>query len=181
MLELPELPLAKYRDEFLAKLRDGSLLLEAEPGAGKSTLAPLWALEQTNGAQAVWVIQPRVLAARALAQRLAHLLGEQCGQVVGYQIPFDKCSSSATRLLLMTPGLLLQHLLQNPSLDGVAVVVLDEIHERAVNQGLAWAWLQEVQILRDDLQLVLMSATPDPALQRQMPQRLFAEGRCFPV
>src|SRR5690606_34222004 len=57
----------------------------------------------------------------------------------------------------------------------------DEIHERAVNQDLAWAWLQEVQILRDDLQLVLMSATPDPALQQQIPQRLFAAGRCFPV
>lgn len=181
MPESPELPLAQYRDEFLAKLRGGSLLLEAEPGAGKSTLAPLWALEQASGEQAVWVIQPRVLAARALAERLAFMLDERCGQTVGYQIPFDKCSSGATRLLLMTPGILLQHLLQNPSLDGVAVVMLDEIHERAVNQDLAWAWLQEVQILRDDLQLVLMSATPDPALQQQMPQRLFAEGRCFPV
>lgn len=181
MPELPELPLAKYRAEFLTKLGRGPLLLEAEPGAGKSTLAPLWALEQASGEQAVWVIQPRVLAARALAQRLAHLLGEKCGQTVGYQIPFDKCASGATRLLLMTPGILLQHMLQNPSLDGVAVVMLDEIHERAVNQDLAWAWLQEVQILRDDLQLVLMSATPDPALQRQIPQRLFAEGRCFTV
>src|SRR5690606_28361324 len=69
----------------------------------------------------------------------------------------------------------------NPALEGVAAVMLDEIHERGLNQDLAWAWLQEVQILRPDLQLVLMSATPDPALRRQVPQRLYAEGRCFPV
>lgn len=181
MLDLPELPLSAYRADFLAGLRNSPLLLEAEPGAGKSTLAPLWALEQAPAGQAVWVIQPRVLAARALAMRLAQLLGEACGQRVGYQVPFENKSSGATRLLLMTPGILLQHLLQNPALDGVAVVMLDEIHERAMNQDLAWAWLQEVQILRDDLQLVLMSATPDPALQRQISQRLFAAGRCFPV
>jgi ATP-dependent helicase HrpB len=181
MLDLPELPLSAYRADFLAGLRNNPLLLEAEPGAGKSTLAPLWALEQAPVGQAVWVIQPRVLAARALAMRLAQLLGETCGQRVGYQVPFENSTSSATRLLLMTPGILLQHLLRDPTLDGVAVVMLDEIHERAVNQDLAWAWLQEVQILRDDLQLVLMSATPDPALQRQLPQRLFAAGRCFPV
>jgi ATP-dependent helicase HrpB len=180
-LNLPDLPLTAYRDKFLAGLRQGRLLLEAEPGAGKSTLAPLWALAEAPLTQAVWVVQPRVLAAQALAQRLASLLGERCGKTVGYQIPYDNCSGNETRLLLMTPGILLQHLLQNPALDGVAVVMLDEIHERGVNQDLAWAWLQEAQILREDLQLVLMSATPDPAVQQQVPERLFAAGRCFPV
>src|SRR5690606_15894939 len=162
-------------------LAEGLLLLEAEPGAGKSTLAPLWALAQAPADQAVWLVQPRVLAAQSLARRLAQLLGENCGQTVGYQVPYDTQASAATRLLVMTPGILLQLLLNNPSLEGVAVVMLDEIHERAINQDLAWAWLQEAQILRDDLRLVLMSATPDPALQRQIPRRLFAEGRCFPV
>lgn len=178
---LPELPLSSYRDAFLKALEAGRLLLEAEPGAGKSTLAPLWALESIPESQAVWLVQPRVLAAQALARRLAHFLGEQPGETVGYQVPYDNCSGTGTRLLLMTPGILLQHLLRDPLLDGVAVVMLDEIHERAVNQDLAWALLQEVQILRDDLQLVLMSATPDPGLQRQITQRLFAPGRCFPV
>ena len=181
MMNLPELPLSLYRESFMESLQAGTLLLEAEPGAGKSTLAPLWVLDAVPDEQSVWVVQPRVLAAQALANRLAGLLGESPGETVGYQVPYDNRSSAKTRLLLMTPGILLQHLLRNPLLDGVGVVMLDEIHERAVNQDLAWALLQEVQILRDDLQLVLMSATPDPGLQRQIPQRLFAPGRCFPV
>jgi ATP-dependent helicase HrpB len=181
LLSLPDLPLSQYREDFLLGLRQKILLLEAEPGAGKSTLAPLWALQETPAGKSVWLIQPRVLAAQALAQRLAHLLGETPGHTVGFQVPYESCSSAHTRLLLMTPGILLQHLLRDPTLDGVAVVMLDEIHERSVNQDTAWAFLQEVQILRDDLQLVLMSATPDPALQRQIPQRLFAAGRCFPI
>ena len=178
---LPDLPLSALHDDFIAALANTPLLLEAEPGAGKSTLAPLWVLAQAPAAQQVWVVQPRVLAAQALAQRLAQLLGEKPGQQVGYQVPYDSRMSGETRLVLMTPGVLLQHLLQNPTLDGVACVMLDEIHERSVNQDLAWAFLQEVQILRDDLQLVLMSATPDPALQQQISNRLFAPGRCFPV
>lgn len=178
---LPDLPLSALHDEFIAALAKTPLLLEAEPGAGKSTLAPLWVLAQAPAGQQVWLVQPRVLAAQALAHRLAHLLGENPGRQVGYQVPYDSRMSAETRLVLMTPGILLQHLLQNPTLDGVACVILDEIHERAVNQDMAWAFLQEVQILRDDLQLVLMSATPDPALQQQIVNRLFAPGRCFPV
>lgn len=178
---LPDLPLSALHDDFIAALANTPLLLEAEPGAGKSTLAPLWVLAQAPAGQQVWLVQPRVLAAQALAQRLSHLLGETPGQQVGYQVPYDSRMSADTRLVLMTPGVLLQHLLQNPTLDGVACVMLDEIHERSVNQDMAWAFLQEVQILRDDLQLVLMSATPDPALQQQIANRIFAPGRCFPV
>lgn len=178
---LPDLPLSALHDDFVAALAHSPLLLEAEPGAGKSTLAPLWVLAQAPAQQQVWLVQPRVLAAQALAQRLAYLLGEKPGQQVGYQVPYDSRMSTDTRLVLMTPGILLQHLLQNPALDGVACVMLDEIHERSVNQDIAWALLQEVQILREDLQLVLMSATPDPALQQQIANRLFAPGRCFPV
>lgn len=178
---LPEYPLTSLRAEFLLAIQKGNLLLEAEPGAGKSTLAPLWVLATTEPGKIIWLIQPRVLAVQALAQRLADLMGDALGQTVGYQVPYDNCSSDKTRLLLMTPGILLQHLLQNPTLDKVACVMLDEIHERSVNQDTAWAWLQEVQILRDDLQLVLMSATPDPSLQQKITQRLFTAGKCFPV
>lgn len=178
---LPLLPLTDLRDEFFAALAQTPLLLEAEPGAGKSTLAPLWILSQAPEAQQVWLVQPRILAAQALAGRLAELVGETPGGSVGYQVPYDSRTSSRTRLVLMTPGVLLQRLLQDPSLAGVACVILDEVHERSVNQDLAWVFLQEAQILRDDLQLVLMSATPDPALQQQIHNRLFAPGRCFPV
>ena len=178
---LPPLPLTQLRGDFFNALQQTPLLLEAEPGAGKSTLAPLWVLANTAENKQVWLIQPRVLAAQALAGRLAELLDEKCGETVGYQVPYDSRMSNSTRLVLMTPGVLLQHLLQNPTLDNVACVMLDEIHERAVTQDLAWVFLQEVQILRDDLQLVLMSATPDPALQQQISNRLFAAGRCYPV
>jgi ATP-dependent helicase HrpB len=179
--QLPEYPLSPLYPEFMQALQQGTLLLEAEPGAGKSTLAPLWVLDALPDGQKLLLVQPRVLAAQALAVRLAELVGEAPGKTVGYQVPYDNCSSDDTRLLVTTPGILLQFLLQDPTLDGVACVMLDEIHERAVNQDTAWAWLQEVQILREDLQLVLMSATPDPALQQQIANRLFAPGRCFPV
>lgn len=179
--ELNALPLAPFKAAFMEALLAGPLLLEAEPGAGKSTLAPLWALEAAQGRGCVWLIQPRVLATRALAARLANLLGESVGNKVGYQVPFDQKTSANTRLLVMTPGILLQMLLHNPGLDGVAMVMLDEVHERALHQDLGWALLQEAAILRDDLQLVLMSATPDPALSSHITNRLFAEGRCFPV
>jgi len=185
LASLPQYPLTELRDDFFRALFHGTLLLEAEPGAGKSTLAPLWMLHKIAVDQKIILVQPRVLAVQSLAQRLAELIGDVVGKTVGYQVPYDNCVSDATRLLVMTPGILLQHLLQDPTLDTIACVMLDEIHERSVNQDTAWAWLQEVQILRDDLQLILMSATPDPQLQQkmqqQMQQRLFAPGRCFPV
>src|SRR5690606_3844493 len=82
---------------------------------------------------------------------------------------------------LMTAGILLQQILQNPLLDNVAIIMLDEIHVRSVNQDTAWAWLHEIKILRDALTEILMIATPDPRLQQQISQRLFAPGKCFPV
>src|SRR6218665_1638264 len=104
---LPDLPLSALHDDFITALTHTPLLLEAEPGAGKSTLAPLWVLAQVPAGQQVWLVQPRVLAAQALAQRLAQLLGEVPGQQVGYQVPYDSRMSANTRLVLMTPGILL--------------------------------------------------------------------------
>lgn len=177
----PELPIDVLESDFYRALEAGSILLEAEPGAGKSTRVPLWALEASGEAE-VWLIQPRVLPTRALAQQLAHLLGEKSvGQRVGYQVPFDRQSSAATRLLVMTPGILLQRLLSDPELCSVRVVILDEIHERTATQDLVWALLQEAAILRDDLRLVLMSATPEKSLQDQVDTCLYTPGRCFPV
>jgi len=178
---LPQYPLSELRDDFFRVITKGTLLLEAEPGAGKSTLAPLWVLNSLADDKKLILVQPRVLAVQSLAQRLADLVGDELGLTVGYQVPYDNRVSNNTRLLVMTPGILLQHLLQDPTLENIDCVILDEIHERSINQDTAWAWLQEVQILRDDLQIILMSATPDPQLQQKIPQRLFAPGRCFPV
>ncbi|UTF61077.1 ATP-dependent helicase HrpB [Gilvimarinus sp. DA14] len=182
MPELPNLPLTPLRGEFIDALSAGvSLLLEAEPGAGKSTLAPLWALEWVAPGQQVWLIQPRVLSAVALAGRLAELDDSEVGARVGYQVPFDRAESESTQLLLMTPGVFLQRLLADPELESVAVVMLDEIHERSVNQDTAWAMVQETAMLREDLKLVLMSATADKGLRTQVDHSLYSPGRCFPV
>lgn len=174
------LPIDTLKPAFGRALAAGSVLVEAEPGAGKSTRVPLWALEAAGGGQ-VWLIQPRVLPTRALAEHLARTLGEPPGERVGYQVPFERRMSPQTQLLVMTPGILLQHLLADPELRRTQVVIVDEIHERALTQDLAWAMLQEVAILRDDLRLVLMSATPDERLRAQVDTHLFAPGRCFPV
>lgn len=179
--ELADLPLAALQDRFVAALGQGSILLEAEPGAGKSTLAPLWMLQERGERGQIWLVQPRILAVRALADRLSALVADKPGGRVGYQVPFDACMSDKTRLLVMTPGILLQRLLADPELTGVAAVMLDEIHERSVQQDTAWALLQEAEILRDDLQLVLMSATPDQKLRQQVTRALYSPGRCFPV
>ncbi len=180
--QLPQLPLTALRDEFIQSLEAvATLLLEAEPGAGKSTLAPLWALQWAPKGRQVWLIQPRVLPAIALARRLAELTGGAVGEQVGYQVPFDRTVSGSTRLLVMTPGVFLQRLLADPELSSVAAVMLDEIHERSVNQDTAWALAQESAILRDDLKLVLMSATPDSALRQQVEASLYSPGRCYEV
>lgn len=186
-MDLNSLPIASLRDQFFVTLNQSPLLIEAEPGAGKSTLVPLWVLEKLPKGKQIWLIQPRVLATLALAKRLTELANQyfqtqdRLGERVGYQVPFDNKQSAATQLLLMTPGILLQQLLHNPTLDNVACVILDEVHERSVNQDLAFVFLQETSILRDDLQLILMSATPDTALQKNIQMRLFASGRQFPV
>ncbi len=185
---LNQLPLFFLKDQFSDLFdREKTILIEAEPGAGKSTLVPLWVLEKLPKGKQVWLIQPRVLATLALAKRLTELANHyfqsqyKLGERVGYQVPFDNRQSTSTQLLLMTPGILLQHLLHNPTLDNVACVILDEVHERSVNQDLAFVFLQEASIFRDDLQLILMSATPDPSLQKLIQRRLFTPGRQFPV
>ncbi|MBK8186353.1 MAG: DEAD/DEAH box helicase [Cellvibrio sp.] len=185
---LNQLPIFFLKDQFSDLFdREKTFLIEAEPGAGKSTLVPLWVLEKLPKDKQVWLIQPRVLATLALAKRLTELANHyfqsqyKLGERVGYQVPFDNRQSTSTQLLLMTPGILLQHLLHNPTLDNVACVILDEVHERSVNQDLAFVFLQEASILRDDLQLILMSATPDPSLQKLIQRRLFTPGRQFPV
>lgn len=186
-MNLADLPLYGEKKDFFKKLSSTPLLIEAEPGAGKSTLVPLWLLENIPAGKQIWVIQPRILAVQSLAKRLTQLANDclqenaKLGDRVGYQVPYDQRITAATQLVLMTPGVLLQHLLHDPMLEHVSCVIMDEIHERSVNQDLAFAFLQDAIVLREDLQLLLMSATPDANLQKQIANRLFASGRNFPV
>lgn len=176
--ELAQLPLHAHRSAFRSSPKN-PLLIEAEPGAGKSTLIPLWALENCPAGQQIWLIQPRILATRAVAHRLRELT--ESPEWVGYQVPYERQIGPQARLVVMTPGIFLQRLLHDPELNGVYTVILDEIHERSTQQDLAWVWLQELLVLQEQLNVIVMTATPDPTLRNQVPHILRAEGRQFPV
>lgn len=136
----------------------GAAVLWAPPGSGKTTLVPPAVAEL--GAGRVVVTQPRRIAARAAARRLASLLGEPLGETVGYAVRGERRTSARTRVEFVTSGVLLRRLQRDPELPGVAAVVLDEVHERALDADLLLALLVDVRTnLRDDLRLVAMSAT----------------------
>ncbi|MFN9989312.1 MAG: ATP-dependent helicase HrpB, partial [Cyanobacteriota bacterium] len=138
------------------------VLVQAPPGAGKTTRVPLALLELLEAAECLVLIQPRRLAARAAAQRLAQGLGEPVGERVGYSVRLESRRSQRTRLLVVTPGVFLRMLQADPALEGVALVVFDEVHERHADLDVALALLRQArQCLRPELQLLLMSATLD--------------------
>jgi ATP-dependent helicase HrpB len=159
----PPLPI----DAYLALITDtligrGTLLLQATPGAGKTTRVPLALLESLPEPTRILLIQPRRLAARSAAQRLAEALNETPGGRVGYSVRFDHRSSKATRLEVMTTGVFLRRLQGDPELMGVGAVVFDEFHERGAEADLALALLRHArEELRPDLLVLLMSATLD--------------------
>ena len=142
-----------------------NLIIEATPGAGKTTrIPPALLSDEISGQDEVWVLEPRRIAARLSARRVAEELGEELGATVGYQVRFEEISSSMTRLRFLTEGVLTRRLLSNPLLSGVAVVVLDEFHERHLQTDLALALLRNLQkTKRPDLKLVVMSATLETA------------------
>ena len=158
------LPIDAGLDEILTRLRErGTVIVSAPPGAGKTTRLPLALLRAgllERGA--LWLLQPRRVATRAAARRLADELGERVGQTVGYVIRDEAKRSPATRILVVTEGILTRRLLSDPSLEGVAAVMLDEFHERSRHTDLALALLHDVrQTLREDLLLIVASATLD--------------------
>ncbi len=155
-------------DPFLPRLLDalrtsGALVLQAEPGAGKTTRVPIALLDAgLSGQGEVLVLQPRRLAARLAARRVAEERGERLGQTVGYQVRFEEVAGPSTRLRFVTEGILTRRLLADPILAGVGAVVLDEFHERHLDGDLAIALLKRLQReRRPDLKLVAMSATFD--------------------
>lgn len=139
-----------------------SLVLEAPPGAGKTTRVPPALLSQFKGE--VLVLEPRRLAARLAARRVASELGERPGDTVGYQVRFEEVSSAKTRLLYLTEGVLTRRMLSDPALKRASVVILDEFHERHMESDLALALLENLQrTSRPDLRLIVMSATLNAA------------------
>ncbi|MFI5614630.1 ATP-dependent helicase HrpB [Amycolatopsis sp. NPDC051903] len=155
---LPDLPVRAVLPDVLAALADhGTAVLVAPPGTGKTTLVPL-ALEHGGGR--VVVAEPRRLAARAAAARMATLLGEPVGETVGYSVRGDRKVSARTRIEVVTSGLLVRRVQNDPELTGVSTVLLDECHERHLDADLLLALLLDVRAgLREDLRLLATSAT----------------------
>lgn len=155
-------------DGQLGSIRDAltppgsTLLLQAPPGAGKTTRVPLALLEAWDLESQLLLIQPRRLAARAAAERLSQALEEPLGERVGYSVRLESCRSRRTRLLVVTSGVFLRILQADPALEGIGLVVFDEVHERQAELDLALALVRQArQVLRPDLRLLLMSATLD--------------------
>lgn len=183
---MSSLPVAAVLPELLSALQHApQVLLNAPTGAGKSTWLPLQILAEGNIAGRIILLEPRRLAARNVAQRLAELLGEKPGETVGYRMRAETCVGPQTRLEVVTEGILTRMIQRDPELAGVGLVILDEFHERSLQADLALALLLDVQQgLRDDLKLLIMSATLDnDRLQRLLPEApvVVSEGRAYPV
>jgi len=156
------LPIDSFVPEIRERLRrDGALVLEAEPGAGKTTRVPPALLDDVDGE--VLVLEPRRLAARMAARRVAEERGERVGGTVGYRIRFEEAASAATRLTFVTEGVFLRRVLDDPTLGGVGAVVLDEFHERHLQSDLALALTARARAQRPSLRIVVMSATLEAA------------------
>jgi ATP-dependent helicase HrpB len=180
------LPIDESLPEVIAALsRSKTVLLMAPPGSGKTTRVPPAVLETLPDGGEVVVLEPRRLAARAAAQRVAQEMGCELGGLVGYQVRGDSRISKTTRLRFVTEGVLVRQMVQDPFLEGVAAVCLDEFHERHLEGDLALAMLNETRTtVREDLLLCVMSATLDPVpLQNylQGAEVIEADGRLYPV
>jgi ATP-dependent helicase HrpB len=178
-------------DDVLGPLRTAlaghsSAVLVAPPGAGKTTRAPLALLDEpwANGKRLI-LLEPRRLAARAAAARMAATLGERVGEIIGLRVRLTSLVSKRTRIEVVTEGVFTRMILDDPALDGVAAVLFDEFHERSLDAdlGLAFA-LDAQQGLREDLRLLVMSATLDGARVRALlgdAPLIESQGRAFPV
>lgn len=182
---LQNLPIYPCLDKIVDTLYTSpvrSLILTAETGAGKSTAVPVALLESFSGR--ILMLEPRRLAVHAVASRVAELIGEKTGETVGYRMHLETNVGPDTRYEVMTEAVLIRTLQQDPELSGVSVVVLDEFHERSVHADLVLAFLHDVMELRDDLFLLIMSASIDAeplsAYLGSAPV-LHIKGKRFPV
>lgn len=157
-----ELPVGEVAAEVNAALRHKPrVVVTAPPGAGKSTLLPLTIMTDTPEGR-ILMLEPRRLAARQVAQRMSDMIDERVGQTVGYTIRFESRVSARTRIEVVTEGILQRMLVDDPTLDGISVVIFDEFHERSLYSDIAYALILEAQrLIRPDLKIVIMSATID--------------------
>ncbi|MEY4578635.1 MAG: hypothetical protein RL701_3338, partial [Pseudomonadota bacterium] len=183
---LTPLPIDAHLPAIVAALREHSnLVLVAEPGAGKTTRVPRALLDAGFAEQGeILVLQPRRIATRLAARRVAQELGEEPGGVIGYQVRFESASSARTRVRFVTEGILTRLLVDDPQLRKVAVVVLDEFHERHLHADLGLALLRKLQReRRSELRIVVMSATlaAEPLAVFLGAQVMHVAGRPYPV
>ncbi|PRY10223.1 ATP-dependent helicase HrpB [Pontibacter ummariensis] len=183
---LPDLPVKETLPRLLDALDTHTrVVLEAPPGAGKTTLVPLALLEASwRNEGKILVLEPRRLATRAAAQRMSDLLDEDLGQTVGYWIRMEHMVSSKTRIEVVTEGILTRLIQDDPALEGIAAIIFDEFHERSLQADLGLALALDAQaVLRPDLRLLVMSATLDAAAVGNWLEApvVRSEGRQFPV
>ena len=184
---LPLLPVREALPQLDHALQaDGSAVLVAPPGAGKTTLVPLHLLQADwrNGGRII-VLEPRRLAARAAATQMARLLGEEVGKTVGYRMRLDSRFNAQTQILVVTEGVFARMILDDPELSGICAVLFDEFHERSLDADFGLALALDVQgALRPDLKILVMSATLDGARVAELLDNapvVESEGRSFPV
>jgi ATP-dependent helicase HrpB len=184
---MKNLPIIQVIPEIKEKLqRHNRVILQAPPGAGKTTALPLALLDEPwlQGKKII-MLEPRRLAVRSSASRMAELLGEKVGERVGYQVKMDVVQSKKTQILIVTEGILTRKLQHDPSLEDVALVIFDEFHERSIHADLSLALCLESQtILREDLKILIMSATLNTLAISKLLDNVpivQSQGRVFPV
>lgn len=181
------LPIDLVLPELRTRLAtSAAAVLQAPPGAGKTTVVPLALLDEAwLAGRRIVMLEPRRLAARAAAARMAELRGERLGETVGYRIRFESQMSRATRVEVVTEGILTRRLQGDPALDGIGLVIFDEFHERHLDSDLALALCRDAQLgLREDLKLLVMSATLDGVAVAKLlgdAPLIISEGRSHPV
>jgi len=181
------LPIHQVIPEVKEKLQNHNrLVLQAPPGAGKTTALPLALLnEPWLKGKKIIMLEPRRLAVRASAARMASMLGEKVGETVGYQVKMDSLYSKKTKILIVTEGILTRKLQGDPSLEAYALVIFDEFHERSLHADLSLALtLESQEILREDLKILVMSATLNTeaiSILLEHAPLIESEGRAYPV
>ncbi|NLE00812.1 MAG: ATP-dependent RNA helicase, partial [Fibrobacter sp.] len=181
-----DLPIIDIADKIIdAVSKSNRLIIKAPTGSGKSTQIPQMLLDRTNPPGKILVLQPRRLAARMLASRVAFERGGEVGEEIGFQTRFESASSTSTRVLFITEGILPRLLFSDNKLSSVSVVIFDEFHERSLASDLALALIRELQqTYRPDLKIIVMSATLETGLLAEYlagAQLVFSEGRTYPV
>lgn len=183
--EAQSLPAAAIAEQVNESLRTTpQLVITAPPGAGKSTLLPLTIAQSIADGGRVVMLEPRRLATRQIAERMAHLAGDAVGRTVGYSIRFESRTSDSTRVEVVTEGILTRRLIADPTLEGISVIIFDEFHERSIFADTALALAREAQqVVRPDLRIVIMSATIDTTSICGLlgAPLIESSGRMFPV